>query len=92
MDYLLGFRLHAVDNDVDQEYLAMRLGTRNALSALERRRDELIDWLATEAHHSIHDQHHLEDGSSEQTYWHYGYLIAIQDVLAALGAASTSRH
>jgi hypothetical protein len=33
------------------------------------------------------DQHHLDEGSNERTYWHYGYASALKDVLAILEGA-----
>ena len=40
-----------------------------------------------------HIQAHLDAGTSEQAYWHYGYAVALQDVLALLGgSASTLKH
>ncbi|GBE42478.1 hypothetical protein BMS3Bbin10_00539 [bacterium BMS3Bbin10] len=70
----------------------MVITTRTAVSDIERRHDELADWLQRRAAHSIKDQNHLDEGSIAQTYWHYGYLMATKDVLALLGNASTPRH
>jgi hypothetical protein len=30
------------------------------------------------------EQRHLEEGTSERTYWHYGYASALKDVLDIL--------
>jgi Mn-dependent DtxR family transcriptional regulator len=30
------------------------------------------------------EQLHLEEGTSERTYWHYGYASALKDVLGIL--------
>ena len=51
--------------------------TKIALSDMECRRDDLLEWLQRHATHDIQDQNHLEEGSAEQTYWHYGYLVAV---------------
>lgn len=72
--------------------LGMSAITRTALADIERRRDDLVEWLQRYAARDIEDQRHLDEGSSEQAYWHYGYLKAIEDVLALLGNASTPRH
>jgi hypothetical protein len=53
--------------------------------ALRRRADELRKWLEQNGEHCWDEQKHLQDGSSEQVYWHFGYLAALQDVLAQLG-------
>lgn len=70
----------------------MPLATRTALSDIEQRRDDLMDWLQRDAAHHVKDQSHLDEGSVEQAYWHYGYLVAMKDVLALLGNTSTPRH
>lgn len=62
----------------------------SVLEAMERRKDDLQHWLRNESGHPIDDQRHLDADSIEQTYWHYGYLVAIKDVLALLGNTSTS--
>jgi hypothetical protein len=36
------------------------------------------------------DQLHLEEGTSERTYWHYGYASALKDVLGIL--QDTGKH
>lgn len=60
--------------------------------ALTVREAELEAWLAEHSPECIRDQRHLDAGSPERTYWHYGYLMAVKDVLALLGKASTQRH
>jgi hypothetical protein len=37
-------------------------------------------WLRENAPHVVEDQKHLDDGSIERAYWHYGYLVALRDV------------
>ena len=48
---------------------------------LEARQRELADWLKTNAPQCADDQKHLEEGSQERAYWHYGYMVALRDVL-----------
>lgn len=38
-------------------------------------------WLADNAPYLMADQKHLDDGSPERAYWHYGYAVALRDVL-----------
>ncbi len=65
---------------------------RDALSALKERHDALVEWLEREAADCVAEQRHLEEGTVERIYWHYGYLMALRDVLAMFPTASTSRH
>lgn len=52
--------------------------------AVLKRAEELKDWLAREAPEVAVDQKHLDHGTSEQAYWHYGYCCALRDVLRLL--------
>jgi uncharacterized protein YecT (DUF1311 family) len=51
---------------------------------LEERAQELRAWLEKKGHNCWHEQRHLNEDSAEQVYWHFGYLSALQDVLARL--------
>ena len=62
------------------------------VAALESRRDDLITWLENHGPECEIEQSHLDEGTEERTYWHFGYLVAIKDMLALLGNASTPRH
>lgn len=53
--------------------------------ALRKRREELQAWLQENGRECWGEQRHLHEGSAEQIYWHFGYLAALQDVLAQLG-------
>jgi hypothetical protein len=52
---------------------------------LERRRDDIAEWLAENAPYIVADQKHLDEHSIERAYWHYGYLVALRDVLGDVG-------
>jgi hypothetical protein len=41
----------------------------------------LTEWLAKNEAQCHVDQKHLDPGTMEQAYWHYGYLCALNDVL-----------
>lgn len=43
---------------------------------------QLSRWLEDESPYVQFDQRHLSDGTSEQAYWHFGYLVALRDVIA----------
>lgn len=52
---------------------------------LQKRILRIEEWLTVNAPHCASEQRHLDEGSSERAYWHYGYLMALRDVRAALG-------
>jgi hypothetical protein len=47
---------------------------------LKNRADELRSWLDENAPQCSEEQRHLDEGTAERAYWHYGYLSALQDV------------
>ena len=60
---------------------------------LQERCDDISDWLMEHAPSCDHNQEHLNSGTTERAYWHYGYAVALRDVLALLKeSASTSQH
>jgi hypothetical protein len=48
---------------------------------IKSRADELRAWLDAHAPQCREEQKHLDEGTAERAYWHYGYLSALQDVL-----------
>lgn len=56
---------------------------------LDSRRQDIAEWLSLNAPNCQEEQRHLDAESDERAYWHYGYMIAMRDVLALLGNAST---
>ena len=70
-----------------------KMASRVPLDLVKEREIALNDWLAEHAPECCEGQRHLDDGADERAYWHYGYLVALRDVLALLeGNASTLRH
>lgn len=63
-----------------------------ATALLEKRRDGITEWLKETAPECGREQKHLDEGTEARTYWHYGYLVAVKDVLALLGGTNTPRH
>jgi hypothetical protein len=63
---------------------AARSGTARARprleALLEKRIAPLSKWLAQHAPYCVTEQAHLDDGSRERAYWHYGYAVALADV------------
>jgi hypothetical protein len=54
------------------------------ISALEQRADDLQEWLKKNAPGVFAEQKHLDEGSPERAYWHYGYLVAVRDIYRLL--------
>lgn len=52
---------------------------REASEAIDDRIDGLAKWLAENAP-ECSDQAHLDEGTRERAYWHYGYLTALRDL------------
>jgi hypothetical protein len=52
--------------------------------ALHRRADEIDAWLAEIGGSCKVEQKHCKEGTVERTYWHYGYMMALRDVLDLL--------
>jgi hypothetical protein len=55
---------------------------RSHIQALSDKADALMRWLAENACCCETSQRHLDPGTIEQAYWHYGYVCAIRDILA----------
>ncbi len=49
----------------------------------------LTRWLAENASDCERTQKHLDKGTAEQAYWHYGYLCALRDVIAVINKGSS---
>lgn len=50
---------------------------------LETRRAGIQEWLRENAPYVFADQKHLDEHSLARAYWHYGYMVALSDALAA---------
>ncbi len=64
---------------------------RSASAAAEFRAQELERWLTTHAPECMTEQKHLDEGSAERAYWHYGYLSALRDIIKLM-STSTSEN
>ncbi len=51
------------------------------LPLLQERIDGLDTWLAENGPTCKTDQRHIEEGTVERVYWHYGYMVALRDAL-----------
>jgi len=60
---------------------------RVRMQVLCERAEDLTRWIAKNAPECLTSQKHLDEGTVEQAYWHYGYACAIRDVLAIINRA-----
>ncbi len=80
-------------NDAPAAYVFYRVRQRNSRSRhalsrrgppleqlLEKRIKRLSAWLDRNAPYCTQEQAHLDEGSRERAYWHYGYVVALADV------------
>lgn len=58
------------------------------IQAISEKVDALAQWLAENAPGCEISQRHLDPGTDEQVYWHYGYLCALRDILALIESVS----
>ncbi len=56
----------------------------DAKDAIRRRIEGLEDWLKAQGVDVKQEQSHLDLGTRERLYWHYGYLVGLRDSLSAL--------
>ena len=56
----------------------------DALDKISQREQAIKEWLSKNAPYIDGDQKHLDEGSSERAYWHYGYLVALRDIRSLL--------
>lgn len=54
------------------------------IKKIEARATALVNWLEENAPSCKAEQKHLDEGSQERAYWHYGHLTALRDVLRLL--------
>ncbi len=66
--------LKKMDGQNQINLLRSRLSTREMAEGLQR-------WLEENAPECWEEQRHLDAGTTQRTYWHYGYLCALRDVL-----------
>jgi hypothetical protein len=60
--------------------------------ALDDRIQGLAAWFLEHAPHVGEEQEHLDEGTRESAYWHYGYLTALLDVCDFLAHRRSSLH
>ena len=61
------------------------------ISSIEKRVRDLREWLQKNAPASLTEQKHLDEGTQERAYWHYGYMVALKDILSFLTDSESAR-
>ena len=62
------------------------------LARIKRRQERMSAWVDEQAPYALADQRHTVPNTPERAYWHYGYAVALKDVLRLLEEpASTDR-
>ena len=56
---------------------------------LRCRMEELRKQLLSQHAEVFTDQKHTIEGSVERTYWHYGYMVALRDILRLIEGDAT---
>lgn len=55
-----------------------------AIQRMEKRVEGQTRWLKENYPEVFEEQKHLDGGSPERAYWHYGSMIALRDTVALL--------
>ncbi len=71
----------------DQKFMDTKI--RQIETLLAHRIADMTQWLSRHGRGCEEKQAHLADGD-ERAYWHYGYLVALRDMLAALRGDAAS--
>ena len=61
---------------------------RSQIQAIFDKAEALTRWLAEHAPICDISQKHLDPGTIEQVYWHYGYVCALRDTLSLVESES----
>ena len=59
---------------------------KSVASRIRSRADSTKAMLRDASPQIFKEQRHLDEGSAERAYWHYGYLSALQDVLKLMSS------
>jgi hypothetical protein len=62
------------------------------IDILKKRADLLEQWLEDNHPECKKLQEHLDLNTPERAYWHYGYMAALNDVVAYVNKCLTSRQ
>ena len=59
--------------------------TQSAADLIEQRIEGIARWMDENCPECATEQRHLDEGTRERQYWHYGYLVALRDIQKLLG-------
>lgn len=51
------------------------------VGTLNSKKSNTLEWLNENHPNIFNEQKHLDKDSIEQLYWHYGYYIALKDII-----------
>ena len=51
------------------------------LGPIQSQLDDLEEWLMENAPEVFEEQKHLDEGTPERAYWHYGRAVALRDAI-----------
>ena len=57
------------------------IASRSLSSLVRTRADNIRAFLQQTVPNISSEQRHLDEGSAERSYWHYGYLSALEDII-----------
>jgi hypothetical protein len=60
-----------------------------SVEAIAEKTAAMTRWLEANAPDCEKDQRHLDEGTIERVYWHFGYVCATRDFLAMLTPPSS---
>lgn len=60
------------------------MSVKQNITLLQKRRDDIREWLDLEAPFTQVDQKHLDADTPERAYWHHGYQAALADIIKLL--------
>ena len=63
-------------------WVAERIDLPPLIDRVQQRHKGQIKWLKENYPDICEEQKHLDSGSIERGYWHYGYAMALRDILA----------
>lgn len=56
---------------------------------IDERLAGIVQWIEENAPEIMDEQKHLNAGSAERAYWHYGYAIALRDIRKCLAGKNS---
>ncbi len=62
------------------------------IDIIQKRAEMLEKWLAENHPECVELQEHLDMETPERAYWHYGYMAALNDVVALLNRNLLGRN